>query len=338
MQLRGKQVLVTGGAGFIGSHLVDQLSECSVRVLDDLSTGKKENLATARARSNVELIEGDIRDRPLVAKLMRDTQVVFHLACRGVRHSIGHPIESHHVNAEGTLNLLEEARRVGVERFVHVSSSEVYGTARFAPMDENHPTYPETVYGGAKLAGEAYARAYHQTYGLPTIVVRPFNNFGPRSHHEGDCGEVIPRFLVWALNGRPPIIFGDGSQTRDFIFVKETAQWLCRVAECDALVGQTINLGSGKETSVNELASIIYNEVGMGDPKPDYQPRRPGDVQRHLADVRRAQEVLGFKTSIDVRAGIRRLVEHVRSQERNVAALLSETTAFNWQPVGESLS
>jgi UDP-glucose 4-epimerase len=233
---------------------------------------------------------------------------------------------------------LEEARRAGIERFVHVSSSEVYGTARFAPMDENHPTYPETVYGGAKLAGEAYARAYHQTYGLPTIVVRPFNNFGPRSHHEGDCGEVIPRFLVWALNGRPPIIFGDGSQTRDFIFVEETAHWFCRVAECDALVGQTINLGSGKETSVNELAKIIYNEVGLSDPKPDYQPRRPGDVQRHLADVRRAQEVLGFKTSIDVRAGIRRLVEHLRSQERNVAALLSETTAFNWQPVGESLN
>ena len=338
MQLRGKQVLVTGGAGFIGSHLVDQLSECSVRVLDDLSTGKKENLAAAQARSNVQFVEGDIRDRSLVAKLMRDTEVVFHLACRGVRHSIGHPIESHQVNAEGALNLLEEARRAGVERFVHVSSSEVYGTARFAPMDENHPTYPETVYGGAKLAGEAYARAYHQTYGLPTIVVRPFNNFGPRSHHEGDCGEVIPRFLVWALNGRPPIIFGDGTQTRDFIFVEETAHWLCRVVECDTLVGQTINLGSGKETSVGELARIIYNEVGLGDPKPDYQPPRPGDVERHLADVRRAQEVLGFQTAIDVRTGIRRLVEHVRSQERNVAALLSETTAFNWQPIGESLS
>lgn len=338
MQLRGKQVLVTGGAGFIGSHLVDQLSECSVRVLDDLSTGKKENLATARARSNVQFIEGDIRDRSLVAKLMRDIEVVFHLACRGVRHSIGHPIESHQVNAEGTLNLLEEARRADVERFVHISSSEVYGTARFAPMDENHPTYPETVYGGAKLAGEAYARAYHQTYGLPTIVVRPFNNFGPRSHHEGDCGEVIPRFLVWALNGRRPIIFGDGSQTRDFIFVEETAHWLGRVAECDALIGQTINLGSGKETSVNELARIVYNEIGLGDPEPDYQPRRPGDVDRHLADVRRAQEALDFKTNIDVRAGIRRLVAHVRSQERSVAALLSETTAFNWQPVGEPLS
>jgi UDP-glucose 4-epimerase len=335
MELRGKQVLVTGGAGFIGSHLVDQLTGCSVHVLDDLSTGKNENLATARARSNVEFVQGDIRDRSLVAELMRDTEVVFHLACRGVRHSIGNPIESHQVNAEGTLNVLQAARQAGVERFVHVSSSEVYGTARYAPMDENHPTFPETIYGGAKLAGEAYARAYHQTYGLATTVVRPFNNFGPRSHHEGDCGEVIPRFLIWALNGRSPIIFGDGSQTRDFIFVEETAHWLCRVAECDALIGQTLNLGSGKETSVNQLAKIVYDEVGVADVKPDFQPRRPGDVQRHLADIRQAQELLNFSTRIDVRAGIRRLVQHVRSQNRSIAALLSETTAFNWQPVGE---
>lgn len=338
MELRGKKVLVTGGAGFIGSHLVDQLSEYSVCVLDDLSTGKQENLAKARAKSRVEFVHGDVRNRSLVTDLMRNTDVVFHLACRGVRHSIGHPFESHQVNAEGTLILLEEARRAGVERFVHVSSSEVYGTARYAPMDENHPTFPETVYGGAKLAGEAYARAYHQTYGLATVVVRPFNNFGPRSHHEGDCGEVIPRFLVWALNGQRPIIFGDGSQTRDFIYVEETAHWLCRVAECDALVGQTLNLGSGRETSVNELAKMIYEEVGQTELKPDYQPRRPGDVQRHLADARRAQEVLGFSTGIDVRAGIRRLVEHMRSQTLGVAALLSETTAFNWQPVGELLN
>src|SRR5262249_43376215 len=248
------------------------------------STGKEQNLATARAHGNVEFIRGDIRDRKLIADLVRDTDVVFHLACRGVRHSIGNPIESHQVNAEGTLNLLEEARQARIERFVHISSSEVYGTARIAPMDENHPTFPETVYGGAKLAGEAYARAYHQTYGLPTVVVRPFNNFGPRSHHEGDCGEVIPRFLVWALNGRPPIVFGDGSQTRDFIFVEETAHWLCRVAECDALVGQTLNLGSGKETSVNELAQIVYEEAGAVGLEPDFQPPRPGDVQRHLAD------------------------------------------------------
>ena len=268
-------MLVTGGAGFIGSHLVDQLTDCTVRVLDDLSTGKEENLAGSLARPNFELIRGDIRDEELVAELLRDTDVVFHLACRGVRHSIGNPVESHEVNADGTLNLLVEARRAGVKRFVHVSSSEVYGTARFAPMDENHPTYPETVYGAAKLAGEAYARAYHQTYELPTVVVRPFNNFGPRSHHEGDSGEVIPRFFVWALNKQRPIIFGDGTQTRDFIYVEETAHWLRHVAECDALVGQTINLGSGKETSVNELAEMIYEAVGLENRTPTTSPSAP---------------------------------------------------------------
>ena len=198
-------------------------------------------------------------------------------------------------------------------------------------MDENHPTYPETVYGAAKLAGEAYARAYHQTYQLPTVVVRPFNNFGPRSHHEGDSGEVIPRFSVWALNKQRPIIFGDGTQTRDFIYVEETAHWLRRVAECDALVGQTINLGSGKETSVNELADIIYETVGLGKPEPDYQPNRPGDVQRHLADVRRAKEILGFHTRISVRQGIGRLIQHLRSSQISAADLLAQTRARNWE-------
>ncbi|MES1213384.1 MAG: GDP-mannose 4,6-dehydratase [Singulisphaera sp.] len=335
MKLNGKTVLVTGGAGFIGSHLVDALHASQVHVLDDLSTGKKANLADAQRHGHVTFMQGDIRDRQAVADALRGVDVVFHLACRGVRHSIGNPHESHLVNAEGTLNVLAAARQAGVERFVHVSSSEVYGTARRAPMDEDHPTFPETVYGGAKLAGEAYARAYHQTYGLPTVVVRPFNNFGPRSHHEGDSGEVIPRFVVWALNGQPPLIFGDGSQTRDFIYVGETAHWLCRVAECDALVGRTINLGSGVETSVNELAKIVYEEVGAVHIKPVYKPRRPGDVQRHLADVRQAQEVLGFHTTINVREGIRRLIEHVRSQPASLAALLSETSPVNWQATGE---
>jgi UDP-glucose 4-epimerase len=191
---------------------------------------------------------------------------------------------------------------------------------------------PETVYGAAKLAGEAYVRAYHQTYDLPTVIVRPFNNFGPRSHHEGDSGEVIPRFAVWALNGRPPVIFGDGSQTRDFIYVEETAAWLRRVAECDELIGQTINLGSGVETSVAQLAQMIYEEVGCRKLQPEFQPRRPGDVNRHLANVQLARQVLGFQTQITVREGIRRLIACLRSTQGNMADLLSETSTINWQP------
>ncbi len=325
MKLQGTTVLVTGGAGFIGSHLVDTLAPCRVRILDDFSTGRGENLA---ARPGLEITRGDVRDRSLVAEVLRGVEVVFHLACRGVRHSIGHPIESHEVNATGTLTLLEEARRAGVRRFVHVSSSEVYGTARTVPMDEDHPCYPETAYGAAKLAGEAYARAYHRTYGLPTIVVRPFNNFGPRSHHEGDSGEVIPRFAVWALNGAQPVIFGDGSQTRDFLYVEDTAYWLGRVAECDALIGETVNLGSGQETSVRELASLVCSLAGRPDLEPQFLPPRPGDVLRHLAGVRKAEGALGFKSRTNLRDGISKLLDSLRA--RSESALLGQVPNVNW--------
>jgi UDP-glucose 4-epimerase len=326
MKLEGKTVLVTGGAGFIGSHLVDALAGCRVRVLDDLSTGRAENLAP---RQGLEAVRGDIRDRALVARLMRGTDVVFHLACRGVRHSIGNPVESHEVNAAGTLLLLEEARRAGVHRFVHVSSSEVYGTARTVPMDENHPCFPETVYGAAKLAGDAYARAYYRTYGLPTTVVRPFNNFGPRSHFEGDSGEVIPRFAVWALNGVPPVIFGDGTQTRDFIYVEDTAFWLCRVAECDGLIGETVNLGTGRETSVRALADLVCAEASRPDLIPRHLPPRPGDVHRHLAGVGKAATLLGFRTRTTLQQGVRKLLTYLQHRG-DKARLLGQVPEINW--------
>ena len=330
MELTDKTILVTGGAGFIGSHLVDALPDCRVRVLDDLSTGSEANLAHHRARPEFELVRGDVRDRATVARVLHGVDVVFHLACRGVRHSIGNPLENHDVNATGTLTLLQEARREGVRRFVHVSSSEVYGTARTVPMDEQHPTYPETVYGASKLAGECYARAYHQTYGFPTAVVRPFNNFGPRSHYEGDSGEVIPRFVVWAMNGRPPIIFGDGRQTRDFLYVGDTAYWFRRIAECDAMVGQTANLASGRETSILELADLVYDLVGAGRVSPDFRSPRPGDVRRHLGGMERACQLLGFHTRVELREGVGRLMEDLRTRSDTCAGLLAAAQAVNW--------
>jgi UDP-glucose 4-epimerase len=329
--IRDKTILVTGGAGFIGSHLVEALQGNRVRVLDDFSTGKPENLAHLRGRSDLTVLRGDIRDCILLERAIGGVDIVFHLACRGVRHSIGHPGENHEVNATGTLAVLQAARAAGVGRFVHVSSSEVYGTARRVPMDEDHHCFPETVYGAAKLAGEAYARAYHQTYGLRTVVVRPFNNYGPRSHHEGDSGEVIPRFVVWALNGRPPLVFGDGHQTRDFIYVGDTAYWLCRVAECDDLIGRTVNLGSGVETSILELAEIVYCEVGAGPHTPEHQLPRPGDVRRHLAGVELARTTLGFRIRTPLAEGVRRLIQAVRESRRDVASLLAETPTINWE-------
>ncbi len=207
--------LVTGGAGFIGSELVGLLVAAGRRVvvLDDLSAGRAAYLDEV-PRDRCTLVRGTILDRGLVQTLLGESERVFHLAARGLRQSIHDPEPVHAVNATGTLVLLEAARRARIERFIHVSSSEVYGPARTAPMDETHPTHPTTPYGASKLAGEAYARAAFITHGLPVVVVRPFNVFGPRSHHEGASGEVIPRFMLRALAKKPLIVFGDGIQTR----------------------------------------------------------------------------------------------------------------------------
>ena len=330
MKLGEKRILITGGAGFIGSHLVDALSSHDVVVLDDFSTGHRRNLAQHETRSNIRIVEGDLRDRELLDRLLPSIDVVFHLACRGVRHSIGNPRENHEINATGTLTLLEAASAAGVQRFVHVSSSEVYGTARTVPMDENHPCFPETAYGAAKLAGECYARAYHQTYSFSTIVVRPFNNFGPRSHFEADSGEVIPRFAVLAFNGKQPVVFGGGEQTREFIYVEETAAWLLRIAETDQLLGQTINLGSGFETSVNALAEKICCVAGCTDLKPVYVAPRPGDVRRLLAATSLAQRVLRFYTQIGLAEGMRKYLDYLKRFFSVPEELLSLVQGTNW--------
>lgn len=239
-----RRALVTGGAGFIGSHLVDRLvgDGWQVTVLDDLSSGERENLEEARASGALSFVEGSILDPAACRAAAAGCERVFHLAVQCVRRSIGDPLHNHEVNATGTLNVLEAARAAGVGRFVYCSSSEVYGNASDGLLSEDAVICePMTVYGGAKLAGELYAKAYLRTYGLSTVIVRPFNAYGPREHDQGDLAEVIPRFVIRVLNGLPPIIFGAGENGRDFTYVTEVARGLALAADCDALVGRVVN-------------------------------------------------------------------------------------------------
>lgn len=322
-------VLVVGGAGFIGSALVRRLAAHGpVRVLDDLSTGRRENLEGV---AGAELCVGSILSPADVSAAMDGVRTVFHLACRGVRHSISRPAENHEINATGTLRLLEEARRRGVGRFVYTSTSEVYGTGVRVPMDEDHPTRPHTVYGGSKLAGEAYTRAYHDTYGMPTIVIRPFNAYGPRSHHEGDSGEVIPRFLVRVMNGRPPVVFGDGLQTRDFTFVEDTARGIEAAARCDDLAGRTVNLGTGTEVTIADLARAVAEAAARPGIAPVFEAPRPGDVRRLVADCSLARDLFGWHPELTLADGLAALVRWHRETGTDWAAAERDAPVRNWE-------
>ncbi len=264
-------------------------------------------------------------------RLLVGVSTVYHLACLGVRHSIHSPARNHEVNATGTLTLLEASRRVGIKRFVYVSSSEVYGTARWIPMNEEHPTYPATIYGSSKLAGECYTRAFHRTYGFPTVVVRPFNAYGPRCHHEGDSGEVIAKFLLRSLAGLPMIIFGDGSQTRDFTFVTDTAKAIRAAGESDQTVGETINVGSGMEIRIDDLAEEIAKVVGI--PKVvEHIEGRPGDVLRLYSDSTRAREALGFHPTVTLKDGLARLCAWYRQQSQSPEQMLQAEVVRSWEP------
>ena len=332
-------VIVTGGAGFIGSELVRQLAARGERVviIDNLVNGKHENVADVLSR-DVTLHVSDVRDSDAVVPHLRDARIVYHLACLGVRHSVHSPHENHDVNATATLTLLAAARHADVPRFVYVSSSEVYGGVESTPIlgdaiSEDHPAFPCTVYGGSKLAGESYTRAYFRTYGYPTVVIRPFNTYGPRSHHEGDSGEVIPKFLLRCLAGRPMIVFGDGSQSRDFTFVSDTAAGILLAGDHPKAVGETINIGSGADVRIADLAKTVASVTGRPNAEIVHDEPRPGDVYRLIADVSRARALLGFEPRVSMAEGLQRLLQWYRDQQKSPEELLEQEVVRNWIPV-----
>ena len=255
---------------------------------------------------------------------------MFHLAISCLRTSINHPVLSHDINAGGTLNACLAAHENRVKRFVYVSSSEVYGSAQTVPMSEQHPCAPTTVYGASKLAGELYALALWRTFGMAVTVVRPFNTYGPREPYQGLRAEVIPRFILQLEHGRAPVIYGDGSQTRDFTFVDDTVNGILRAGECDQLVGEVVNIAFGHEVSIRRIAELLGELVGNQSCKPSQVEPRPGDVDRQFADISKSKRLLSFAPSIDLETGLARTVEWFRANQISKRVNVRAATDPNW--------
>ena len=304
-----KNILLTGGAGFIGSELCSQISKVCKKliIIDNLVNGKLNNIQNL-LNDHIIFYDIDIRDNDKVEKILKDIDIVFHLACLGVRHSIHSPFENHEVNATATLNLLRISSLNKVEKFIYISTSEVYGNDIIPPISEKHPAFPATVYGSSKLAAEAYTRSYWNTYNFPVVIIRPFNSFGPNSHHEGDSGEVIPKFILRCILDKPMIIHGDGKQTRDFTFVKDTARGILLAGISKKLIGKTINIGYGKEVSIFELAKLIKSLMPHSKSKIIKSEPRPADVLRLVSNNTLAKKILKYEPEISLREGLITLI------------------------------
>ena len=328
------KIVVTGGAGFIGSHLTDYLLLLGhqVTVLDNLVNGKKENLEDASKFSTFKFVEGSILDKQITDETIQGADVVYHLACLGVRHSIHSPFENHLVNAEGSLNVLESSRKFGVKKFFYISTSEIYGDIKSFPIDESGVPLPKTVYGSSKLAGENYAYSYYKCYGLDTTILRIFNNYGPRAHYEGDAGEVIPRSVVNILYGQNPIIFGDGLVTRDFFYVKDTAKSLGKLLDLNNLTGEIINIGTGVEITMKELLSTILKLMGKEQELPIQNlADRPADVPRLWVNASKFKMLTGFVDLMPFEEGLQTTINYYVDLMSKKENLLSEIKLKNWE-------
>jgi len=304
-----KKAVVTGGAGFIGSHIAEGLLERGyhVTVIDDLSTGKIENISSLISNINLEFINGSIMDCILLNKVFKDADYVFHeAAIPSVPRSIENPVASNRVNVEGTLNVLVAARDNGVKKAVYASSSSVYGDTPTLPKKEDMIPNPQSPYAVSKLTAEYYCRVFSKIYSLPTACLRYFNVYGPRQDPDSQYSAVIPRFIKSLRADKPPIIFGDGEQTRDFTFVKDVAKANIMAAESDA--SGVFNVGGGKKISLNHFTCLLLTLMKRSDVKPVYEAERAGDIKHSLADITMAK-TFGYNPAYNLEQGLKEILK-----------------------------
>ena len=306
------RILVTGGAGFIGSHLVDRLIKegYEVVVLDNFFTGNIENIKHHLESGMFYLVKGDVRNSDNVKETIKNVDAVFHLAAIvSVPLSIENPLLTNDVNVRGALNLLEASLKADVKWFIYASSCAVYGEVDRLPIDERCPTNLISPYAVSKLAAEYYCKVFHENYGLNTLCLRYFNVYGTRQAKNSYSG-VITQFIDRLKQGKPPIIYGDGKQKRDFVHVKDIVEANMLALNCQCGVGEVINVGTGKSTTINELANLLIEFFGQTHMKPVYRAPREGDIRDSYADIGKAKEILSYKTKITVKEGIRMLLRN----------------------------
>jgi UDP-glucose 4-epimerase len=309
-------VLVTGGAGFIGSNLAEALLRMGhrVRVLDNFSTGRKQNLAFDEVYPFLETIEGDICDPATCRETTEGIEYVFHQAALpSVQRSVEDPLTTHRVNAQGTLNILTAARDAKVKRVIYAASSSAYGDTPTLPKKEEMVPNPLSPYALQKYVGEEYCRLFFQLYGLETISLRYFNIFGPKQDPNSLYSAVIPRFIDALVSNRAPVIFGDGEQSRDFTFIDNVVHANLMAMAVKGAAGEVVNVACGRRVSLNQLLKILQDIIGSHH-SPLYEDPRKGDVRHSLADIQRARAVLNYDPKVGIEEGLRRTVEYFKKQ------------------------
>jgi nucleoside-diphosphate-sugar epimerase len=315
------RTLVTGGAGFIGSNLVDALLEQGheVRVFDNFSTGERRNLM--HVAGDIEIVEGDLRSFERALTAVRGCELVLHQgALPSVPRSVQDPLTSNETNATGTLNVLLAARETEVRRVVYASSSSCYGLTPGEVKREDMLITPVSPYGVSKYAGEAYCRSFSEVYGLETVALRYFNVFGPRQNPVSEYAAVVPNFIAAALLGEPVTIYGDGEQARDFTYIDNVVAANLAAASVDGIGGETFNIAYGRRSTINELVALV-GEIAATEMDVRHAPARPGDVRVSQADVTKARERLDYVPNVDLREGLRRTYEHMRADPSLLPAI-----------------